>query len=493
MISVVIPAFNEEEFLPDCLKSLQNQNYTGHYEIIVVDNASSDGTAGVAAEFGARVVYCPTKGVIQARQAGANAATGDIIVQADADTIYPSNWLATIDQHFASHSKSAGLAGTYVYGQPPHWAKLEYSGRSLANRIGILLFRHPAFISGANFAFRREAFLMADGYGFDSLYPDQWGIAHRLSQVGPIAYNPKIKVSTSTRRVDIPFSQVMASLSRNVVRVIQHFFKNNFRITKPLAQKLPLIRTPARFLTLVSLVGFASIVAYGYLVPASQVFGEVFYAGQVSEKVVALTFDDGPNEPYTSEILDILDQYDVKATFFVIGQNAELYPDTVRREIAEGHVIGNHTYSHDTNHALTDDGQKDITLAQETIFNIAGVEPHLYRPPQGKKSPWELQFLKKVSLIEVTWSADANDEQIMAFLGKPTPELLAKDVVDEVKPGRIVQLQDGYGTNHGDDKSDKSVIVEALPLVIEELQRQGYRFVTVPELLEIPAYNRTYR
>jgi len=228
---------------------------------------------------------------------------------------------------------------------------------------------------------------------------------------------------------------------------------------------------------------------YGYFVPASPVFGKVYYKATSTDNVVALTFDDGPNEPYTSQILDILASHNIKATFFVIGKNVELYPETAKRIVAEGHVVGNHSYSHNANHALTEYGSKDLQLAQEVIFNVTSVKPHLYRPPHGKKSPWELQAIKKDGLIEVTWSVSANDQHVLAFWGKPSPETFAREIVSETNPGEIILLHDGYGTSHGTAESDKSLTVEALPLIIEQLQAKGYRFVTVPELLNVPAYN----
>lgn len=489
MISVVIPALNEERFLPQCLESLKNQDYEGDYEIIVVDNASTDDTARVAAEFGARVISCPKKGVVYARQAGANLATGDIIVQADADTIYPRDWLSRIAKHFSSHPRSVALAGTYIYKDPPPWAGFEYFGRYLINIIGRLLFGRPVYISGANFAFRREAFLKANGYDASSLYPDQWGISHRLSRVGKVSYDKTLLVSTSARRVQKPFRIFLLDIELNSARIFAHFIKHDADLFRRLVMRLPLVRTPARLAASVSLAIIVSLLSYGYVAPTAQVFGKVYYTSKTSDKVIALTFDDGPNEPYTSQILDILNSYGVKATFFVIGKNVELYPETARRIIAEGHVLGNHTYSHKANHALTDDGDKDIELAQEAIFNVTGVKPHLYRPPHGKKSPWELEYLKRGELVEVTWSAAANEAHDELLFGTPVPKEVAKEIISKAKPGRVILLHDGYGTNHGDAKSDKSLTVKVLPSIIEELQKEGYRFVTVPELLDIPAYN----
>jgi peptidoglycan/xylan/chitin deacetylase (PgdA/CDA1 family) len=243
-------------------------------------------------------------------------------------------------------------------------------------------------------------------------------------------------------------------------------------------------------------LGFATMVAcflafalYGYFSPISPVFGLVYYHADTTDKVVALTFDDGPNEPYTSQILDILKKYDIKATFFVIGMNVELYPDVARRIVAEGHTLGNHSYTHDANHALTTFGKRDLIAAQETIYDITGVQPHLYRPPHGKKTPWELDCVKENQLIEVTWSVSVNDQVDPDADQAKAAASFAEKIVKRTQPGSIILLHDGYGTTHNNAQADKSFTVRALTLIIEQLQAQGYRFVTVPVLLQVPAYN----
>jgi peptidoglycan/xylan/chitin deacetylase (PgdA/CDA1 family) len=225
------------------------------------------------------------------------------------------------------------------------------------------------------------------------------------------------------------------------------------------------------------------LLAYGYFIPTSPVFGKVYYKGTEPEKVVALTFDDGPNEPYTSEVLDILDEYNVKATFFVVGENVELYPETAKRIVAEGHVLGNHSYSHNANHALTEYGAKDLVLAEKAISDTVGVRPHLYRPPHGKKSPWELEEVREQGMIEVTWSVSTGE------LNTKSSVKVADRIVEETHRDEIILLHDGYGTSHNCSQADKSLTVEALPLIIEKLRAEGYRFVTVPELLDVPPYN----
>jgi peptidoglycan/xylan/chitin deacetylase (PgdA/CDA1 family) len=126
---------------------------------------------------------------------------------------------------------------------------------------------------------------------------------------------------------------------------------------------------------------------------------------------------------------------------------------------------------------------------EDAIFNVTGLKPHLYRPPHGKKTPWELDGVKDAGMIEVTWDISTNDQHSFIYFGKPSSERYAEAIVKEAKPGGIILLHDGHGTMQGVPQSDASMTVQALPLIIEQLQAQGYRFVTVPVLLDVPAYN----
>jgi len=484
MISIVVPVLNERNVISDCLKSLKSQDYPGTYEIIVVDNGSSDGSGQIALDAGAKVILCERRGVVFAREAGAEAASGTIIVQADADTVYPSNWLNRIARYFSTHPQSVALAGTYIYLDPPFWANIDYFLRSFVNILSLMFIFKPGYISGANFAFRREAFLKAHGYSADALSPDQWGIAHRLSKFGKIGYDRSLYVKTSARRIGKPLYRIIFDIIRNISHIISHYFRYLFGRPKNGSRRgFKPIRAGLLCLAII-----IAVVSYGYFAPTAQVFGKVYDAEKTSDKVVALTFDDGPNEPYTSEILDILDKYNVKATFFVIGENVEQYPDVIHRIVDEGNVLGNHTYSHSANHALSDD-INDIGQAEQVISAIAGVSPHLYRPPHGKKSPWELLSLKHDDLVEVTWTTSANDQHRVIYFGTPTPESYAQGIIHKTAPGRIILLHDGFGTIHDNARADKSLTVQALPMIIEELQKEGYQFVTVPQLLGLPAYN----
>jgi peptidoglycan/xylan/chitin deacetylase (PgdA/CDA1 family) len=486
MISIVIPALNEEKLLPACLRSLRNQDYAGEYEIIVADNGSIDNTPGIARQFGARVISCPEeKSVFYARQVGANAAGGDIIAQADADTIYPGDWLRRIAEKFASRPEIVAITGRFVYQKSTWWAGFEYLLRHFGNRI-TSIFGRPVVVSGATLAFRRWAYLSVDGYRGLSYSADQIGITKRLSKLGKIIYDKDLRVVTSSRAVQKPVYVILRDFLGHLNRWGFYSLKGWVMALQQFTWKTPPRRLATSLLSV--LVFIIAFNAYGYFVPASPVFGKVYAEESTKNKLVALTFDDGPNEPYTSQILDILAANNIKATFFVIGKNVELYPDSAARIIAEGNVVGNHSYSHNANHALTEYGARDLERAQATINNTLGVLPYLYRPPHGKKSPWELQAIKKLGMIEVTWNVSANDQHIFAVFGHPTPEIFARAIVRDVEPGSIVLLHDGYGTQHDNIKADRSLTVETLPLIIAQLKAKGYRFVTVPELLNVPAY-----
>jgi peptidoglycan/xylan/chitin deacetylase (PgdA/CDA1 family) len=488
MISIVIPARNEEKLLPDCLRSLRNQTYQGEYEIIVVNNGSMDATAGIAQQYGARVIPADKENSVSyARQKGADAAHGDIIAQADADTVYPPYWLQRIADRLDSHPEAMAISGRFVYRDKFVWAFIELFFRHFINVLTVACFGQPLFISGATFAFRRREFVAAGGYHNLTYAVDQHGIASRLHRSGKILYDKDLNVITSARSVQKPNIVLILALIANAIHLFSYLGRNLFTF-RPRVSNPRILKRLAWGLTPVLILAVA-FSAYGYFVPASPVFGKVYSKAKATGKLVALTFDDGPNEPYTSRILDILKDNNIKATFFVIGKNVELYPDTARRILAEGHVLGNHSYSHNANHALTDFGSRDLQHAEDVIFNITGVEPHLYRPPHGKKTPWELEDVKENKLIEVTWSDSANDQHRVAFFGKPTPEAYAGEIVRATRPGEIILLHDGYGTLHDCQKSDRSLTVQSLPLIIKQLQDKGYKFVTVPDLLGVPAYN----
>ena len=198
---------------------------------------------------------------------------------------------------------------------------------------------------------------------------------------------------------------------------------------------------------------------------------------KTNEKVVALTFDDGPNGKYTQEILEILKQHHIRGTFFLIGKNALQYPKLVQELFAEQNVLGNHTYSHNRFSKLsvseaTEELQKDSSI----IYELTGVVPALFRPPYGICSDDSRDVTKKLAYKTILWNDITDDYDI----NKTTAEVIASDILKLVHPGGILALHDGGG--------DRSKSVAALKIIISTLEKEGYKFLTVPELLDVSPY-----
>jgi len=206
---------------------------------------------------------------------------------------------------------------------------------------------------------------------------------------------------------------------------------------------------------------------------------EVQRYGQPKGKQVVLTFDDGPDPKYTPEILDILKQFDVKADFFIVGENAEEYPDIIKRMYSEGHEVGNHTFTH-PNIAYTSPLRTKLELntTQRLIQEITGHSTVLFRPPyEADAEPYLASEIlpilraQKMNYIMVGEKVDPEDWT------QPATNELVKRVLTPIYngEGNVILLHDAGG--------DRTHTVEALPMIIKDLKEHGYRFVTISELL----------
>jgi len=198
-VSVVIPAFNEEKFLPATLRSLVRQDYQD-FEIIVVDNNSSDRTAAVAKSWGAKVAFEEKRGVGAARERGFREAQGEIIVTTDADAILPSHWLSRIVQEFKDQPDLAAFGGLYTLSSGPMVARL-------AVRYGLYwvwlldrCFSGSWALPGVNLAVRRKAFAAAGGFNPELILGEDADLAQRIKNFGRVKFDPHFKVQTSGRR-----------------------------------------------------------------------------------------------------------------------------------------------------------------------------------------------------------------------------------------------------------------------------------------------------
>ena len=208
----------------------------------------------------------------------------------------------------------------------------------------------------------------------------------------------------------------------------------------------------------------------------SQVIDTITHV-RTGEPLVALTFDDGPHPQFTPLLLDLLAQYEAKATFFMVGKEAEKYPEVVQQVINQGHAIGNHSWSHPSFVELRSLAEWKVEVRQcEQVLNLNGLR--LFRPPYGHqnmKSRLALFFLRyKV----VGWSVEAQDWVAQ------TPGEMADRLIQQIKSGSIVLLHDAiYRSRMTEPQYDRQPMLEALKIVLDTVSQQ-YRFVTLPTLLK---------
>ena len=193
------------------------------------------------------------------------------------------------------------------------------------------------------------------------------------------------------------------------------------------------------------------------------------HADEPSKKLVALTFDDGPHKTHTKEILETLDAYDVKATFFVVGTNAERFPDIVQYAVNKGHEIGNHTYTHPNMKGIShSELQAELSLNEDLLFSICGVRTKLFRPPCGEMSDTVSSITEESGYRLVLWDVDTRDWE------HRSKNAIVSSIKKNVKDGSVILMHDFIG--------GETHTPEALGEIIEALRADGYEFVTVSQL-----------
>jgi peptidoglycan/xylan/chitin deacetylase (PgdA/CDA1 family) len=221
--------------------------------------------------------------------------------------------------------------------------------------------------------------------------------------------------------------------------------------------------------------------------PTNQIFGKTITSGPSNERVVALTFDDGPNPPYTTRILQVLEKEHVHATFFLVGRAVAAYPDVVRREVRDGDAVGNHTWEHRHLIVMTrTQVHKSLQRTNDAIYLATGMRTRLMRPPFGARDWIVMQVARKLGYTVVMWSVPlARDWEY------PAPGTIARRVLPNVTDGSIIVLHDGNrGQLCSKDRlsphvCDRSSDIEATKIIVDQLKREGYRFVTIPELISL--------
>lgn len=207
--------------------------------------------------------------------------------------------------------------------------------------------------------------------------------------------------------------------------------------------------------------------------------GKLYTRGDPSKPKIALTFDDGPDAHWTPKLLDILKQKKVTATFFVIGENVEQYPDMLKKIYDDGHVIGNHTYTHaDLTKLTAEQIASEIDRSDSAIKRVIGRSPALVRPPFGFHNSQSDTVINGKNDVIVLWSTDTDDWQGLSV------DTIENRIFSHSKNGMIILQHCGPNPKLGNS-------LEAVPVIIDTLRARGYEFVSVPDLLNVPAYHET--
>jgi peptidoglycan/xylan/chitin deacetylase (PgdA/CDA1 family) len=206
---------------------------------------------------------------------------------------------------------------------------------------------------------------------------------------------------------------------------------------------------------------------------------DTFYKAKVNEKVVALTFDDGPSPVWTPKILAELKKSGIKATFFMLGKHVLRYPDIARSVVNEGNEIGIHSYEHKNYIFYTKfEVKKDIENTQKIIKDVIGKETFLFRPPKAWLSKREKKKIKGLGFEVVLWTLNSKDW--VTFDDK----YMIWYIIKNIRPGDIILFHDSGGV-FSTEGGNRDETVKAIPRLVEKLKQKGYRFLTVSKLLDL--------
>ncbi len=229
-------------------------------------------------------------------------------------------------------------------------------------------------------------------------------------------------------------------------------------------------------LALTSAVSAAAAAAAGYqsMAPTGQWYGRTFARGEPSSRQIALTYDDGPNDPHTLRLLEALAKHNAHATFFLIGRFVQQRPDIVREIVRAGHDVGNHTLSHPLLiFKSVKEVRRQLSECQAVLEDAIGQRSNLFRPPFGGRRPAVLRIARELGLKPVMWSVTGYDWNV------PPAHEIERKVAKRIRGGDVILLHDG---GHQQMGADRSQTVLATDRLIERFNA-GYAFVTIPQMM----------
>jgi peptidoglycan-N-acetylglucosamine deacetylase len=221
----------------------------------------------------------------------------------------------------------------------------------------------------------------------------------------------------------------------------------------------------------------AAAVAAGYqsMAPTGQWYGPTFTGLAPRTKQLALTYDDGPNDPHTPRLLEVLAKHQVHATFFLIGRYVQQRPDIAREIIKAGHAVGNHTFTHPLlTFKSAVEVRRELSDCRSALHDAVGEHSNLFRPPFGGRRPAVLRIVRELSLEPVMWNVTGYD------WNAPPSDVIEQKITKQIRGGNVILLHDG---GHKQMGADRSQTVLATDRLITKYKSDGYEFATIPQMM----------
>jgi peptidoglycan/xylan/chitin deacetylase (PgdA/CDA1 family) len=237
-------------------------------------------------------------------------------------------------------------------------------------------------------------------------------------------------------------------------------------------------------LALTGALSTAAAVAAGYqsMAPAGQWYGQTFTGLAPGSRQIALTYDDGPNDPHTLRLLEVLAKHSVHATFFLIGRYVQQRPEIVREIVSAGHVVGNHTFTHPLLiFKSATEIRQQLSACRSALQDAIGNPSHLFRPPFGGRRPAVLRIARELGLDPVMWNVTGYD------WSAPPAATIERKVTNQIRGGDVVLLHDGGHKQMGADRSQTVIATDHL---LTRYIAEQYEFVTIQQMMTKPAISR---
>jgi len=222
----------------------------------------------------------------------------------------------------------------------------------------------------------------------------------------------------------------------------------------------------------------AAAITAGYqsMAPTAQWYGRTFTGLPRSSRQIALTYDDGPNDPYTLRLQEVLAKHNVHATFFLIGRCVQQQPQIARAIVRAGNVVGNHTFTHPLLIFKSEaEIRQELTQCRDALQDAIGQPSNLFRPPFGGRRPAVLRAARELGLEPVMWNVTGYD------WNAPPAAAIERKVTKQIRGGDIILLHDGGHKQMGADRSQTVIATDHL---ITRYKAEGYEFVTIPQMME---------